>query len=231
MAAGSETAAETYAAIRALLARLGDHHSFLMRPQGAAAFRTGGAENARPQVRVQTDGIGYISVPRMSGSTKRLPSRTCERCMIAGSRRCEWRRHMPMDSRLAHEWRRQHVADARRPAALRRRRGTWFIRLCGGKRSALARARPGGRETSGDPCTAGVGECCRPDGSANCEFRGGGHDRIHWPAADPNVRLADGGTVHGERHAHAARQRDDTVDDGRRGGSNGQAIWREARAG
>jgi carboxyl-terminal processing protease len=70
MAAGSETAADTYPAIRALLARLGDHHSFLIRPQGAAAFRSGGAENPRPDVRVQTDGIGYISVPAYSGADK-----------------------------------------------------------------------------------------------------------------------------------------------------------------
>ena len=70
IAAGSETAADTYPAIRALLSRLGDHHSFLMKPQGAAAFRTGGAENPRPLVRVQTDGIGYISVPAYGGADK-----------------------------------------------------------------------------------------------------------------------------------------------------------------
>lgn len=70
IAAGSETAADTYPAIRALLLRLGDHHSFLMKPQGAAAFRAGGAENPRPVIRVQTDGVGYISVPAYSGSDK-----------------------------------------------------------------------------------------------------------------------------------------------------------------
>jgi C-terminal processing protease CtpA/Prc len=70
IAAGSETASDTYPAIRELLARLGDHHSFLMKPQGAAAFRTGGAQNPRPAVRVQTDGVGYISVPAYSGVEK-----------------------------------------------------------------------------------------------------------------------------------------------------------------
>jgi hypothetical protein len=70
IAAGSETVADTYPAIRALLARLGDHHSFLLKPQGASAFRSGGAQNPRPLVRVQTDGVGYISVPAYSGADK-----------------------------------------------------------------------------------------------------------------------------------------------------------------
>jgi len=70
IAAGSETSADTYPAIRALLKRLGDHHSFLMGPQGATALRTGGAENPRPLVRVQTNEVGYISVPAYSGVDK-----------------------------------------------------------------------------------------------------------------------------------------------------------------
>jgi C-terminal processing protease CtpA/Prc len=70
IAAGSETAADTYPAIRALLTRLGDHHSFLMKPHGAAALRTGGSENPRPLVRVETSGVGYISVPAYSGIDK-----------------------------------------------------------------------------------------------------------------------------------------------------------------
>jgi C-terminal processing protease CtpA/Prc len=41
-----------------------------MKPQGAAALRTGGAENPRPLVRVQTSGVGYISVPAYSGIDK-----------------------------------------------------------------------------------------------------------------------------------------------------------------
>src|SRR3954463_6255282 len=70
LAAGSETAADTYPAIRALPKRLGDHHSFLMQPRGASALRTGGAENPRPLVRVQTNGVGYISIPAYSGVDK-----------------------------------------------------------------------------------------------------------------------------------------------------------------
>jgi carboxyl-terminal processing protease len=64
MAAGSETALDTYPAIRALLRRLGDHHSFLMSPQ-IAAMRAA-ADDPLPLVRVQTTGVGLISVPAYS---------------------------------------------------------------------------------------------------------------------------------------------------------------------
>jgi len=97
LAAGSETAAETYPAIRALLGRLGDHHSFLMRPQGASAFRTGGAENPRPTVRVQREGIGYISVPAYGGadaaaaeSYARAVHDSLARAMANGAGACRW---------------------------------------------------------------------------------------------------------------------------------------------
>ena len=97
LAAGSETAADTYTAIRALLARLGDHHSFLMRPQGAAAFRTGGAENPRPLVRVQADGVGYISVPAYSGANQaaaesyvRAVHDSLARAVANGAGTCRW---------------------------------------------------------------------------------------------------------------------------------------------
>lgn len=97
IAAGSETAADTYPAIRALLLRLGDHHSFLMKPQGAAAFRAGGAENPRPVVRVQTDGVGYISVPAYSGADKaaaesyvRTVHDSLVRAVTNGAGTCRW---------------------------------------------------------------------------------------------------------------------------------------------
>ena len=97
LAAGSETASDTYPAIRALLARLGDHHSFLMRPQGATAFRTGGAENPRPLVRVQMDGIGYISVPAYAGADQaaatayvRAVHDSLVRAVANGAGTCRW---------------------------------------------------------------------------------------------------------------------------------------------
>lgn len=67
IAAGAETVNDVYPAIRLLLSRLGDHHSFLMKPQGAQEFRSGGADNPRPVVRVERLGIGYVSVPGYSG--------------------------------------------------------------------------------------------------------------------------------------------------------------------
>lgn len=68
IAAGAQTPADVHLAIKELLARLGDHHSFLMKSSGAQAFRTGGAENPRPVVRALPDAIGYVSVPAYSGA-------------------------------------------------------------------------------------------------------------------------------------------------------------------
>jgi C-terminal processing protease CtpA/Prc len=68
VAAGAENVADVYPAIRLLLSRLGDHHSFLMKPQGAQSFRAGGAENPRAVVRAERLGIGYVSVPGYSGT-------------------------------------------------------------------------------------------------------------------------------------------------------------------
>jgi hypothetical protein len=97
LAAGSETAEDTYPAIRALLARLGDHHSFLIGPQGAAAFRAGGVENPRPLVRAQADGVGYISVPAYSGAGKaaaesyvRAAYDSLARIVTNGAGACRW---------------------------------------------------------------------------------------------------------------------------------------------
>lgn len=68
VAAGAETTAEVYPAIRLLLTSLGDHHSFHMRPTATRDFHAGGAQNARPEVRALPDSIGYISVPAYSGA-------------------------------------------------------------------------------------------------------------------------------------------------------------------
>ncbi len=68
LAAGAETSADVYPAIRFLLTRLGDHHSFLMRPTATRGFQTGHAQNPRPEVRALPDSIGYISVAAYSGA-------------------------------------------------------------------------------------------------------------------------------------------------------------------
>lgn len=68
LAAGAQTPADVYPAIRALLGSLGDHHSFLLEPAGAKQFTRGGAENKRSSITVQEDSIGYISVPAYAGA-------------------------------------------------------------------------------------------------------------------------------------------------------------------
>lgn len=67
LAAGATSPAEVYPAIRFLLSRLGDHHSFLMLPAASRAFVGGGAANPQPEVRVVEPGIGYVSIPAYLG--------------------------------------------------------------------------------------------------------------------------------------------------------------------
>lgn len=68
LAAGAETTAEVYPAIRYLLTQLGDHHSFFMPPAQTKAFQTGGSQNPSPEVRALPEGIGYICVPEYFGA-------------------------------------------------------------------------------------------------------------------------------------------------------------------
>ena len=67
LAAGADKSAETYPAIRYLLASLNDRHSFLMPPAATTAFRAGGAANPPIDVRALADRIGYVNVPAYSG--------------------------------------------------------------------------------------------------------------------------------------------------------------------
>lgn len=97
MASGSHSAADTYPALHALLARLGDHHSFFLQPQRAAAFGTEGAANPRPTVRVQTTGVGYIAVGAYSGgddvaasSYVRAAYDSLARAVVNGAGTCRW---------------------------------------------------------------------------------------------------------------------------------------------
>jgi len=97
IAAGSQSAADTYPALRALLARLGDHHSFFMRPQSAAAFGSEGAANPRASVRVQAAGIGYIAVPAYNGgdgaavdSYVRAAYDSLAHTIASGAGTCRW---------------------------------------------------------------------------------------------------------------------------------------------
>lgn len=95
MAAGALTSKDAYPAIRYLLARLGDHHSFLMQPSGAESFRTGGAANPRSVVRLQEAGIGYISVPAYSGGEEKAMHAFAKQMQdstaaIVANARCGW---------------------------------------------------------------------------------------------------------------------------------------------
>jgi peptidase S41-like protein len=67
LAAGAKVSADTYPAIRYLLTSLNDRHSFLMPPAQNAAFTTGGADNPIPEVRVNPDGVGVITMQGYSG--------------------------------------------------------------------------------------------------------------------------------------------------------------------
>ena len=66
-AAGSETSADVYPAIRYLLSELGDHHSFLSPPSQTTAMRSGAVKNLDPEVRMAGDGVGYVKVPGYQG--------------------------------------------------------------------------------------------------------------------------------------------------------------------
>jgi hypothetical protein len=68
IAAGAQSPAETYPAIRELLSRLGDHHSFLMPAQQSTQWQNGTlAKNPLPTVKSFAGGVGYVSVPAYSG--------------------------------------------------------------------------------------------------------------------------------------------------------------------
>jgi len=68
IAGGARSAAETYPAIRELLSRLGDHHSFLMPAQQSSQWQAGTLrKNPLPTVKALDAGIGYISVPAYAG--------------------------------------------------------------------------------------------------------------------------------------------------------------------
>lgn len=78
LAAGAEDSAATYPAIRHLLAALKDNHSFLLPPTQTTAFRTGGASNPIPEIRVGADRIGIITMPGYSGGNRTASRRYAE---------------------------------------------------------------------------------------------------------------------------------------------------------
>lgn len=67
LAAGAQRARDVYPAIRLLLARLGDRHSFLQPPRVAADWQAGRVQIPEPEVRGLPEGIGYVLVPAYGG--------------------------------------------------------------------------------------------------------------------------------------------------------------------
>jgi C-terminal processing protease CtpA/Prc len=93
-AAGAQQSADTYPAIRYLLAALNDHHSFLMPPAQTTAFRSGGADNPLPTVRVNAD-VGVITMQGYSGGDQDASKKYAEgvHALLAASQAeatCGW---------------------------------------------------------------------------------------------------------------------------------------------
>ena len=67
MAADAVVARDVYPAIRELLKRLNDHHSFLMEPAHAANEASSVTLSTEPVVALHGGGVGYIDVPGYTG--------------------------------------------------------------------------------------------------------------------------------------------------------------------
>jgi carboxyl-terminal processing protease len=70
LAGGARSTDDAYPAIRHLLSRLGDHHSFVKPPAEVTALQTGGPSapaNPSPEIKLLAGGIGYVAVPAFSG--------------------------------------------------------------------------------------------------------------------------------------------------------------------
>jgi carboxyl-terminal processing protease len=95
LAAGAESSAEVYPAVRYLLAQLGDNHSFMMPPAQTTQFKTGGAQNPAPTVQLLPERVGYVSIPGYSGgeaaAARTYATRTHESLAgIFASSSCGW---------------------------------------------------------------------------------------------------------------------------------------------
>ena len=70
-AASASKPSDVYLAIKLLLSRLGDNHSFFMPPTATTAFKSRGAKNPPAEVRSLPEGVGYIGVPLTAAPTAR----------------------------------------------------------------------------------------------------------------------------------------------------------------
>jgi hypothetical protein len=95
LAAGAGSAREVYPAIRYLLGRLGDHHSFLQPARVAADWEAGRTAPPDAEVRALADGIGYVAVPAYGNGDVGLARAYTQRlhAALAGvmpTARCGW---------------------------------------------------------------------------------------------------------------------------------------------
>ena len=70
LAAGAQQESDVYPAIHYLVRRLGDGHSGFFPPVANSAFRSGGAANPVPDVRVAGGDIGYIKMDGYGGAER-----------------------------------------------------------------------------------------------------------------------------------------------------------------
>lgn len=91
----AKTSSDVYPAIRAMLAALGDHHSFLMEPAHAQKWKSEGVASVPAVVDVKPTGVGYVALPAFSG-TERQAARAFATSVVdamgarAPEARCGW---------------------------------------------------------------------------------------------------------------------------------------------
>lgn len=78
MVAGLDSASSAYPAVRTLLARLGDNHSFLIQAQDIKQYTAPTSNGAPPQSRLINGTIGYLSIPGFIGTDETLVRRYVE---------------------------------------------------------------------------------------------------------------------------------------------------------
>jgi hypothetical protein len=95
MAKDAKVPVDVYSAIRVLLARLDDHHSFLMEPFAVHRDQTGGGPSSPATVALKTGGVGYIDMPGYTGMQTQARRAFVADVIgsigrIAGQARCGW---------------------------------------------------------------------------------------------------------------------------------------------
>lgn len=95
MAKDAKVPVDVYPAIRTMLARLGDHHSFLMEPSAARQDHAEGGPSSPVTVSLKPGGIGYIDMPGYTGMQAQARRAFVADVVgsigqMAGQARCGW---------------------------------------------------------------------------------------------------------------------------------------------